>query len=236
MKICILSFLFNVIFVFVTGLVVTVGLVTLLAPTRMASVSLLSYWARVTMFFAKKLLNIDYRFEGLEHITIPCIVAAQHQSSWDTFIFHSIFKDPSYVVKEELNKLTIGVYIRQVKFIVVNRKSGNMLSFLRQAKEVAKTKRPIIIFPQGTRVKPLTKAPLQKGVYALYKSLGVPVIPLVLNSGHYWPRRSWIKRSGTIVAKFLPPMEEDLDSDSFMKSLEKRWAEAEKDLPKPKSC
>ena len=126
-------------------------------------------------------------------------------------------------MKQELVKVPIvGPYMRAMEMIPVDRKAGAraLRQMVEDARAAASTGRAILIFPQGTRVAPGAKAPYHPGTAALYVGLGVPVIPVALNSGMYWSRNAFWKRPGKIVVEFLPPIPPGLDRKAFMARLE----------------
>jgi 1-acyl-sn-glycerol-3-phosphate acyltransferase len=154
----------------------------------------------------------------------PVIVACKHQSAWDTFIFYLLARDPAYVMKKELMLIPVyGWLARKQRMIPIDRKAGAgaLRGLLRAAEAALAERRQIIIFPQGTRVAPGASAPYQSGVAALYGRLGCPVVPVALNSGCFWPRRSFIKYPGRIVLELLPPIAPGLPKAKFMAELER---------------
>ena len=220
------SFLFNIVFFSATALVLTLGTLALIFP-RKACLAVTRFWAGLMLSASKRIIGLDYRVEGWEHLSTPCIIASQHQSTWDTIIFHFLVNDPAYVIKKELNRFTLGWYMKRLKLIVVNRADGGraLLNLLKGGKEAVKAGRSIVIFPEGKRTQPSEHAPLQKGVGVLYKQLQIPVVPLLLDSGKFWGRRSFHKKSGTITLKLLPPILPGLSIDDFMTRLESQWRE-----------
>ncbi|HEX2116619.1 MAG TPA: 1-acyl-sn-glycerol-3-phosphate acyltransferase [Alphaproteobacteria bacterium] len=155
----------------------------------------------------------------------PVIIACKHQSAWDTFIFYLIARDPAYVMKKELMLIPVyGWLARKQRMIPIDRKAGAaaLRGLLRAAERALADRRQIVIFPQGTRVAPGRRAPYQPGVAALYARLGCPVVPVALNSGCFWPRRSFLKYPGKIVVEVLPPIAPGLAKSAFMAELERR--------------
>ena len=108
--------------------------------------------------------------------------------------------------------------------IPVDRSAGmKSLREMRAAgQDLAKKGRSMLIFPQGTRVTPGKEQPYEIGVFSLYQATGLPVVPVALNSGHVWPRNSWLKYPGTVSVEFLNPIEPGLDRKSFMATLTQR--------------
>lgn len=174
----------------------------------------------------KAIVGLRYEVRGdLSLLQQPVIVASKHQSAWDTFIFYLLARDPAYVMKKELLAIPLyGWLARKQRMIPVDRAAGAsaLRALLRAADAAIAERRQIIIFPQGTRMAPGAAAPYQAGVAALYGRLGVPVVPVALNSGCFWPRRSFLKFPGKIVIEILPPITPGLAKPAFMAELERR--------------
>ncbi len=185
------------------------------------------YFAKQAGFYglwlAKVICGIDFKIVGHDNIPSgPCIIACKHQSAWDTFALSYIFPQASYVLKKELTKIPIfGRYIKKYDMISIDRKRGlkAIMDLRTQAKSLLGQNRQIIIFPEGSRTAPGDTVTYQKGVLALYKDFDYPVIPVALNSGVCWGRRSWIKWPGVITIQFLPAIKNDLEGDVFMEQL-----------------
>ena len=170
-------------------------------------------------------MAIEYEIRGLEHLpkTGPFIVASKHQSAWDTLIYNIIILDCAYVVKRELFWFPFfGWFLRRVGMIGINREGGaSTIKYLVAAcKQRLAEGRSIIIFPQGTRTPPGATAPYLPGVSAIYSQCNAPVVPAALNSGLFWPRRSFVKRSGKIIVEFLPAIEPGHPRRAFAPQLE----------------
>ncbi|MBT3332836.1 MAG: 1-acyl-sn-glycerol-3-phosphate acyltransferase [Rhodospirillaceae bacterium] len=179
-------------------------------------------WARGVNFFMRWSAGIKVEYRGLEYRPKGgAIVAAKHQSAWDTLIWHVILDDPAMVMKKELLSIPIyGWMCRKTRMIAVDRKAGTkaLRAMLADAKTAADLGRAIVIFPQGTRTAPGAGAddvPYQPGVSALYRGLDVPVVPVALNSGLFWPRRQFLRNPGTIVLQFLEPIPPGLPRKEF---------------------
>ena len=190
-------------------------------------------WAHGVNFLMGLTVGIHVEFRGLEHRPKGAtIVAAKHQSVWDTLIWHIILDNPAVVLKKELLLIPIyGWLCRKTRMIAVDRKAGSkaLRVMLEEAKSATALDRPIVIFPQGTRTLPGTlvrDVPYLSGVSALYRSLGVPVVPVALNSGFFWPRRQLMRRPGTIVLEFLEPIPPGLRRKDFDALLQKRIEKA----------
>ncbi len=152
-----------------------------------------------------------------------CIIASKHQSVWETIYFVHYLKNPAFILKKELLNIPLyGWYLRLIEMIAIDRKGG--ASIVKQMSEAARkafeNDRPIVIFPEGTRVKDGQSVEYKSGIAALHKELpDIPIIPVALNSGKVWPAKSWIIKSGTIKVKFLEPITKTLSKDQLLKKL-----------------
>ena len=190
----------------------SLGAVLLALPAAMAGgrwlVSVVNGWANFHRWSAAHLLGIRTRIEG----TVPkgaVIVAAKHQSMFETVEVLAILDDPAVVLKRELADLPLwGRAARRYGVIPVDREGGAaaLRRMLKAANDAVAAGRAIVIFPEGTRVLPGEQPPLQPGFAGLYRSLGVPVVPVALNSGRLWPRRSFVKRPGVVTMRFGEPI------------------------------
>jgi len=172
----------------------------------------------------KIVVGLDYRVEGLENLPKGrFMVASKHQSAWETLALHLIFPDPSIVLKKELLKLPIlGRFIEKVGMVPIDRsgRASALKSMLIAARKWANIGRPIIIFPQGTRVTAGEKHNYHSGVFAVYRALKVPVVPVALNSGTFWSRKAFIKKPGIITVRVLSYIRPGMDRKEFMEKLE----------------
>ncbi|WDR04618.1 lysophospholipid acyltransferase family protein [Devosia rhodophyticola] len=169
--------------------------------------------------------GIKTRVSGEENIPEGgCIIAAKHQSDWDVFAIFPYTGRPAYIVKKELMRLPFfGRAARTLDCIEVDRSKGAKAIPLMMEQAHAAVARGcrIVIFPEGTRRSPLAKPEYRQGIGRLYAELGVPVVPVALNSGLFWGRNSLLLWPGTAEAKFLPPIEPGLAPDVFTKRLKK---------------
>jgi 1-acyl-sn-glycerol-3-phosphate acyltransferase len=227
------SLLFNVAFNLWTALALILGLPALLLPYR-ATYWFGRQWVRVALWLLKHLVGLDHRVVGLAHARRgPAIYAVKHQSSWDTLVFALLLHHPAYVVKRELLFLPLfGLYLLSAGMIPVDRsgRAAALKRMLAAAKHRRDQGRDLLIFPEGTRVAPGAHRPYHPGVAALYGQLDLPVVPVALNSGLFWGRRSFNKRPGTITLEFLPAIPPGLPRRAFMAELEKRLEGASRRL------
>ncbi len=219
----ILSILFNVLLLVWTALVSILGSPLLLGPWKWAMNAQI-FWAWGLGIMIKYMLGITYEVRGLENLPEGSfIVAAKHQSTWDTIMPHAFLKDPAWVLKKELHQIPfVGWFYMRQGSIPVDRKGGSkaMRYMLSRAKTAKEQGRPIVIFPEGTRSVIGSPPDYQPGVAGLYRQLKLPVVPMALNSGVYWGRRQTVKIPGTLIVEFLKPLEAGLDRREFMARLE----------------
>lgn len=185
-------------------------------------------WSRVTRFGLRVLGGIRSEFVGLENLPQgPALIACKHQSIWETFVFYLILSDPQYVLKQELEELPVwGFYAMKAGHISVDRSAGAkaLRGMAEETKKRLEAGRQVIIFPEGTRTPPGVTLRYHPGVAALYGALpeGVPAVPVALNSGVHWGRRSFWIKPGTITLSILEPIPSGMDRKAFMALLEER--------------
>ncbi|KAI95831.1 acyl-phosphate glycerol 3-phosphate acyltransferase [Rhodomicrobium udaipurense JA643] len=153
----------------------------------------------------------------------PCIVAAKHQATWDTFAPLSLMRDPALVMKAELLSIPLyGRFCKKFELIPIQRELGPaaLRQMMREARGRVAQGREIVIFPEGTRAAPGAAPNYKPGIIVLYQDLKVPVCPMALNSGMFWRRNSFLRYPGTIVVEFLDPIPPGLPKLEFMQRLE----------------
>ena len=219
------SLLFNL-FLY-TGIIVVflIALPALLLPTK---ITLLfgKFLGHYVVFVVKIFLNTKVEFKGIENIpkTEKYFVASAHQSMFETFALQSVLDYPVFILKKELLKIPLfGLYLKKIKSIEIIRDTttkDNLNFFDKVANIIKNEKRPLLIFPQGTRVKFDEKEPFKKGVGRIYEALNISCVPVALNSGKVWPKHGIIKYPGKITLSFLKPIEPGLSRDEFIRNLE----------------
>jgi len=178
------------------------------------------------VFVVRVFLNTKVEFKGIENI--PKIekyfLASAHQSMFETFALQSVLDYPVFILKKELLKIPLfGLYLKKIKSIEIVRDTttkDNLNFFDKVANIIKNEKRPLLIFPQGTRVDVNDKVPFKKGVGRIYEALNISCVPIALNSGKVWPKHGIVKRPGKITVSFLKPIEPGLNRDEFIKNLE----------------
>lgn len=193
-------------------------------------------WIDGTFFLLRMFCGIRYRELDVENLPPgPAIIAAKHQSTWETMFLSRRLGQPAFVLKRELLSVPLfGWFMRKIGMIAVDRsgKAAALKKMVKDAEAAFAAGRQIIIFPEGTRVAPGQHRPYQPGIAALYGQLNVPVVPVALNSGLYWGRRAFVKKPGEILVRYLPPIAPGLNRKAFMAELEARLEPASQKLLK----
>ena len=208
-----------------TAIAGAIGLPFLIAP-RAVTMRFGQFWARTVLILLRVIVGLDHEIRGFDRVPrSACIIAMKHQSAWDTLIPLIVLDDPAAVVKRELLLLPFyGWYAARAGSIGIDRKAGAraLRRMIAAARPIADEGRPIVNFPEGTRVAPGARLPYQPGAVALYQALALPLVPAAVNSGLFWGRRSFVKRPGTIVLEFLDPIAPGWPRREVMAELERR--------------
>jgi 1-acyl-sn-glycerol-3-phosphate acyltransferase len=214
------SLIYNLLFYLLLICWLIAAIPTFLMP-RAAIMKVARLWSRQNTWLLRIVCNVKVEYRGLEKIPKgPLLVASKHQSMWETFALLQRFDQPLYILKRELARIPFfGWYLIKAGMIAVDRGAGGraLLKMVRQAsEEVRVSGRQLIIFPEGTR-RPVDAPPQYKpGVAQLYASCRVSCLPVALNSGLFWPRRTFIRYPGTLVVEFLDPVPPGLARDEFL--------------------
>jgi 1-acyl-sn-glycerol-3-phosphate acyltransferase len=219
------STLFDFLLAVWTGLFVPVLAILWLCGSPERGVRLASrLWARGVLVTLKWLVGLTYAEQGQHNIPDgPCLIIANHQSTWETLAFLTLFPDVAIVAKEEL--LTIPVFswfLRNSPMILIDRESGSkaVRKMVEESQAALAQGRSVLIFPEGTRKLVSEPIEFKRGVELLYVKLGTPVLPVALNSGHFWgPGRAY-KRAGTISVSYLDPIAPGLAGHEFTRKAE----------------
>jgi 1-acyl-sn-glycerol-3-phosphate acyltransferase len=217
------SLIFQILFY---GWTLTMGVVflPLLVLPRRVAMQGARFWCRSVLGLLRVTTGLSGHIEQVgERPTGPAIFAAKHQSAWDTMMITRLLPDPAIVLKKELLSVPFfGWYVRRHGAIAIDRKAGAsaLRQMLRDARRAVEDGRDIFVFPEGTRTAPDERVPYHSGIAALYLELGLPVVPVALNSGVFWGRRSFSKRPGEITLRVLPAIPPGLDRRDFMERLE----------------
>jgi 1-acyl-sn-glycerol-3-phosphate acyltransferase len=211
------SIIFNIVYYPITALLCFLYLPFLLTP-RSWFCTMVELYLKIVHILEKAILGLDFEVRGIEHLPKDqaYIVAAKHQSSYETLKLHLLFKDPAIVIKRELFKIPIwGWYAKKMQLIGIDRSSRELAlkSIVDGTANAAAMKRPIVIFPQGTRVN-LDQTPQDKpykaGIMRMQRDSGLLIVPMALNTGLFWGRNAFHKKGGKVIFEFLPPLESGL--------------------------
>jgi 1-acyl-sn-glycerol-3-phosphate acyltransferase len=198
---------------------------TLVMPYR-AVVGVAKMWGRTNLWLLRRACALDVEWQGLEKIPPGgLIVAAKHQSAWETFALLTLLDDPVFILKRELMWIPVfGWCLWKGGMIPVDRGGGRsaLTAMTARARAAIAGGRQIIIFPEGTRRPPGAPPAYKYGIVHLYESVAVPCLPVALNSGVHWPRRSFLRWPGTIVIEILPPLPKGLPRDQILPTLQDR--------------
>ena len=229
------SLLFN--FFLYSGITVVflVALPSLFLPSK---ITLLfgKFLGHYVVFLVRIFLKTKVEFKGIENIPKDkkYFVASAHQSMFETFALQSVLDYPVFILKKELLKIPLfGLYLKKIKSIEIVRDTttkDNLNFFEKVANIIKNEKRPLLIFPQGTRVKFDNQVPFKKGVGRIYEALNISCVPIALNSGKVWPKHGIVKHPGKITVSFLKPIEPGLNKDEFIKNLELKIYEEIKNI------
>jgi 1-acyl-sn-glycerol-3-phosphate acyltransferase len=217
------SIAFNALFYLNTLVYLMAALPTFFMPYR-AIIAVAKSWGRTNLVLLRVVAGIDCEIRGRDKIPEgPIIVASKHQSAWETFALLPLLDNPVYILKRELQWIPIfGWLTIKGRMVPVNRGGGSQAlgEMIERARVELADNRQLIIFPEGTR-RPAGAEPRYKiGVAHLYAAEGVPCVPIALNSGLFWPRRSLRRFAGTIVAEILDPIAPGLDKEAFFARLQ----------------
>jgi len=184
------------------------------------------FLSHYVIWILKIFLNTKIEFKGLENLKKheKFFVASAHQSMFETFALQIVIDGPIFILKKELTKIPFfGWGLKKIGAIVIvrNTVTKENLNFFDRVKEsVNKSNRPLLIFPQGTRIKYKDKVPFKKGVGRIYQTLEIPCVPVALNSGKVWPKNSFNKYPGKITISFLNPISPGLEKEKFIERLQ----------------
>jgi 1-acyl-sn-glycerol-3-phosphate acyltransferase len=219
------SLIYQVLFYALLVFWILVAIPTLPLPPRVF-MGVAKMWGRSSIWLMRVVCNTRFEVRGRHNIPDgPLIVASKHQSMWETFALLQFFDSPLFIYKRELGRIPFfGWYLIKSKMIEVNR-SGGVRALMDMSKRAAlaiRGGRQLIIFPEGTR-RPVGAPPDYKsGVAQIYTMSNEPCLPVALNSGLFWPRRTFLRYPGTLVVEFLEPLPAGMDRKAFLPLLAER--------------
>jgi 1-acyl-sn-glycerol-3-phosphate acyltransferase len=219
------SLVFAAIFYLNTTIFVVVGAPLLFGPRRWAMAALRIH-ACTSLWWLRVICGTGIEVRGLEKLPAPpFLVAAKHQSAWDTFALLPLFNDPALVMKAELGLIPVyGWFAHKFEHILIKRDRAAVAlkTMIVDAKARVAESREILIFPEGTRSTPGAAPDYKPGLVALYEALKIPCVPLALNSGLYWPRRQFMRYPGTIIVEILDALPPGMPRAVFKAEVEAR--------------
>ncbi|HEX7390903.1 MAG TPA: lysophospholipid acyltransferase family protein [Acidiphilium sp.] len=197
------------------------------APARLPD--FVKSWARLVLGALRLFCGVDVAIEGLENLPKGgMILAAQHQSAFDTLVWFSLLDQPTYILKVELTKLPLfGGLLIPSGHIALDRSGGAqaLRGLTGQVRKAGAAGRQIVIFPEGTRVAPGKRVVLQPGIVALARATHLPVVPVATDSGRCWGRNAFRKHPGTIRIRVFPALPDGLDRPAMLAALEAAFYE-----------
>ena len=220
------SILFNFFLYSVIVFIFLIAIPTLLLPPKFTLLfgKFLGYYV---VWIVRFILNTKVEFKGIENIpkSKKYFIASAHQSMFETFALQSVINYPVFILKKELLNIPLfGLYLKKIKSITITRDTTTKdnLGFFDKVTNIIKNEnRPLLIFPQGTRIKIDERVSFKKGVGKIYESLNIDCVPVALNSGKVWPKNKLKKYPGKIVVSFLKPIKPGMNKDKFIRYLEK---------------
>ena len=214
---------------FFTGIIIIsiIFLPALLLPRKVTLLGgkLMGYWAG---FCLRLFLSVKIIIKGEENIITDrkFFIAASHQSMFETFYLQTIFNSPVFILKKELLQIPIfGWYLKKIGSISINRNKvskDNLRFFEDILSSVKNSNRPLIIFPQGTRVLPDDRPSFKKGATRIYQELNIACQPVAINSGYVWPKKGTKKSHKTITVSILTPINSGMEKENFLQNLESK--------------
>ena len=221
------SLIFNIFLYVGLILIFILAIPTLILPSKF-TIFFGRLSAKYLVFILKIILNTKVKFHGVENLkkVDNFFVASAHQSMFETFALQIPLDGPIFILKKELLNIPLfGWYLRKIGSIAIvrdttTRENLNFFDKVRERIEISK--RPLLIFPQGTRVKLDEQPPFKKGVGRIYKALNLPCVPVALNTGKVWPKNSFLKYPGDIHISFLEPIMSGKNNEEFVKDIENK--------------
>ena len=219
------SLIFKIFFYLGIILISLIFLPSLLLPQKIVLFGgkIMGHWSKICLniFLSTKII-----IKGKENLISEgkFFIACSHQSMFETFFLQTIFNSPLFILKKELLRIPVfGMYLKKIGSISIDRDkiSKENLGFSDKIKSVINSSnRPIIIFPQATRMAPEDRAPFKKGVSRIYEDLQIKCQPVAINSGNIWPKSGKLKSNGILVISILKEIEPKIDSKDFLNILQ----------------
>jgi 1-acyl-sn-glycerol-3-phosphate acyltransferase len=218
------SLVFNALFYLIMIVLMAIALPTLLMP-HWGIVGVVRFWAHTNLVLLRVVCGITVAWRGRDKIPPgAALVAAKHQSVWETFALLTLFPDPTYIIKRELLWIPLwGWLAKRAEMIPVDRGGGKaaLIAMAARVRDALTAGKQVIVFPEGTRRPPGAEPRYKFGIAHLYGEGVAPCVPIALNSGLFWPRRKFLRYPGTITVEILDPIAPGLPVDDFFARLER---------------
>ena len=220
------NFLFTISFFVGIIIISLIFLPSLFLPQKIVLIGgkIMGHWSAICL---KIFLSTKIIIKGKENVINDkkFFIASSHQSMFETFFLQTIFNSPVFILKKELLQIPIfGWYLKKIGSISIdrNKTTKDNLGFFDQiSKIIDKSDRPLIIFPQGTRLAPKERLPFKKGASRIYDELKISCQPIAINSGYIWPKKGSLSSNLQLTISILKPIEAGMNKEIFLETLQK---------------
>lgn len=217
------SLLFNILFYINLTVLLIAALPTFLMHRR-GILFMAKTWGRTSLWLLRVVCGMRVEWRGLEKLPPGgYLVAAKHQSTWETFALVPQFHDPTFIIKRELEWIPVWGWLAiKAQMIPIDRSAGGQTipRMMKHARQALSEGRQIVIFPEGTRRAAGAEPAYKFGVARMYAEADAPCVPIALNSGLFWPRRQFLRYPGTVIVEILDPIPPGLEQKAFFERLQ----------------
>jgi 1-acyl-sn-glycerol-3-phosphate acyltransferase len=217
------SLLFNILF-YINLIVLLIAALPTFFMHRRGILFMAKTWGRTSLWLLRVICGMRVEWRGLEKLPPGgYLVAAKHQSTWETFALVPRFRDPTFIIKRELEWIPIWGWLAiKAQMIPIDRNAGGQTipRLMRHARQALSEGRQIVIFPEGTRRAAGAEPAYKFGVARMYAEADAPCVPIALNSGLFWPRRQFLRYPGTVIVEILDPIPPGLDQKVFFERIQ----------------